>query len=442
MNPNDASRPRGVARCGCVLGRMLGRMLGRGCRRVCRRMLRRMRCTMAHLCRTCERRAPCVRRTVNRLEGLRRQPYKLAILVLIALLTVYWSLIASPRYVSETAVVVQRNGDSAGTPSPMLSLMTGGNAEASDMLLLRERLLSADVLLFLNAQLGLSAHYSDRKRDAFSRLGEHHPKNERLIAYLKTRIDVVYDDYASLLRIRAQGFSPEMAQKMTQLMRDEGERFVNQLANQQAAEQHRFIDTQLAQFQDRAEATRNALLAFQNQYGLASPAATAESVAQVIARLDHERAELSASKNMLAVYLTPQAPEMIKVNAQLTALSKQIETERARLTQPSHTRQAERTSGLPPDAARLNTLAAQQAQLQSDATFADELYATSRAALERARIESIRKLKTLAVIQAPTLPQESTQPRRAYAIVIWTLSIALAAALFSLVRAIVREHRD
>lgn len=392
---------------------------------------------------------------------LRAHPKKVVLGVLIASLVLYWAAIASPRYVSEATVVVQRSGDDAVAPSAMLSLIAGNSGDTSDMLMLRERLMSPDVLFALDAQLDLRGHFSDRNRDVLSRLSASTVANERFIDYARHRLDVIYDDYAHTLRIHVQAFSPVMAQRITRALLEEGERFINQLANQQAAEQLRFIDTQLTHFRDGAQRARENLLTFQNRHGLVSPTATVESVTHVIARLDQARAELTASRNMLAVYLTPQAPEMVKISAQIAALSTQIDTERARLTQSNapppmpdadHVHRSRSTptsanadNARPRHAAgadRLNRLAAEQRQWQSEATFAEELYATSRAALERARIDSIRKLKTLAVVQSPTLPQESTQPRRAYSIVVWASGLVLCFALFSLVRAIVREHRD
>ena len=81
----------------------------------------------------------------------------------------YWGLLASDRYVSEANVVLESPQLAAPTLD-FQSLLGGGATNSQDMLLLRDHLLSVDMLKKLDQQLGLKSHYSADSIDFLSRL--------------------------------------------------------------------------------------------------------------------------------------------------------------------------------------------------------------------------------------------------------------------------------
>ena len=87
------------------------------------------------------------------------------------LCSVYWLFWASNRYVSESHIVIERTSLAGGQTMDFSSLLSGTmSGSRADQLLLRDYLRSMDMLVKLDAALNLRAHYSDRKRDVFSRL--------------------------------------------------------------------------------------------------------------------------------------------------------------------------------------------------------------------------------------------------------------------------------
>ena len=81
-------------------------------------------------------------------------------------------------------------------------------------------------------------------------------------------------------------------------------------------------------------------------------------------------------------------------------------------------------------------------RLELEAGFAQELYKSALAALEQGRIEAVRTLKKVSVLQAPTLPEYPLQPRRVYNTVVTALLAVLLAGVLNLIIIIVRDHRD
>ncbi|SAL00373.1 lipopolysaccharide biosynthesis protein [Caballeronia pedi] len=367
-------------------------------------------------------------RATARLRTWRRHWLKLLVLVAILGASAYWGCIASDRYVAEMHVVVQRTDSVARGPSgDLLSVISGSN-ESRDLLLFKDRLLSLDMMRRLDKKLHLREHFSDSRHDLFSRLWDRDASDERFYQYYLLRVTATYDDYSQLLVVRAQGYTPQMAQALAQALVSEGEADMNREDNQLAGEQVSFIEKQLVTIRDRMTAARQKLLEFQNRNGLVSPRATVQSVSEVVARLEAERADLTAKKHAMEGYLTANAPDMIEIDTQVAAIQRQIATEQGRLAS---------RKGDP-----LNALVERQERLQAEAVFMEDVYKTALAALEKARVEATRKIKSVSILQSANLPQESLEPRRLYNVIVFAVVSVLIAGVIFLLGAIIRDHQD
>ncbi|MDH4189215.1 MAG: chain-length determining protein, partial [Betaproteobacteria bacterium] len=107
--------------------------------------------------------------------------------IAIALAILYWGPIASDRYVSEATIIVERTDFSGGSQMDFASLLTGGKG-GHDLLLLREYLLSVDMLRKLDARFHLRAHFSDPRRDPLSRMWPEGTSQEWFHRYYLSRV--------------------------------------------------------------------------------------------------------------------------------------------------------------------------------------------------------------------------------------------------------------
>jgi capsular polysaccharide transport system permease protein len=350
-----------------------------------------------------------------------------AVIVLILLAIVYWGLIASDRYVSEAHVVVEKTDAAAEQAVDLSSQLAGQGGNARDQLLLRDYLLSVDMMRKLDSRLKLRHHYSSNG-DFLSRLWFEDASIEKFHRHYLSRISVDYDDYSGLLMIRAQAYTPEMASNISKALIKEGESYMNELAHRLALEQVGFIEKQLTTMGERFIATRNKLLAYQNAHKLVSPGGTIASLASVVSQLEGQVAELRARRRAMESYLAPNSPDVRQVVMQIEGLKRQIEAEKARLASPA--------------TGSLNLISEQYERLQMDAQFAQDLYKTALSALEKTRVDSTRTLKKLSILQTPTLPEYPLEPRRLYNIVTFIVIILMLAAIAHLTTAIIRDHRD
>lgn len=307
------------------------------------------------------------------------------------------------------------------------SILSGARS-STDLKLLGAHLKSVDMLRKLDEKLDLRAHFSNNKIDLLSRLSDIGVPIEYFHDYYLKRVHINIDEYAGVLIIEAEAFDPKTAHSIATILMKEGEQHMNLMGQRLAAEQVKFIENQVEVLDDRLTKARDALLAYQNQHGLISPSSTVESLSTVVAQLDSDLAQLNTREIALSSFHSSASSEMISIKGEIDALKKQIDIEKSRLATASGD--------------SLNKISAEYETLQLQAKFALELYSNALSALESTRVESIRKLKQISVLQNPTYPEFSIKPQRLYNITVFSLFVILATIIMQLLIAIVKDHRD
>ncbi|ALM87360.1 chain-length determining protein [Bordetella sp. N] len=343
--------------------------------------------------------------------------------------SVYWGFFASDRYVSEANVIIRKT-DSANLPSPDLVSLLGAGASLSvsraDQLLLRDYLLSLDMLKKLDARLDLRKHFSNSSYDIVSRLW--FKDIEFFYRFYLRMVDVEYDEYAGVLRIKVQAYDQDTAYEIARLLVAEGEDYMNELGHQMAEAQIGFLTVQVEKAQERFQQASQALLKYQNEKGLLSPTATAESINAIVASLEGQRAQLQTQLASLPKTLERSHPNILMLRQAIDAVDRQIADEKAKLATPS---------GSP-----LNASVEAFQRLQMQVSFTEDLYKSALLGLEKGRNDSLRLLEKVSVLQSPTLPEYPMEPRRVYNIVVTLLIALVVAGTLNLLESIVLDHVD
>lgn len=339
---------------------------------------------------------------------------------------IYYGLVATDRYVSQANVVL-KSPEIIPTGLSVSSLLSGTSG-AGDLLLLKEHLESVDMTIKLQKDLDLRHHYAQDNIDFIARLSSADVPLEMFHQYLRKRINIEFDDYTKVLRIRVEAYTPEMAQRIAKTLLDEGEKHMNAMGRRLAQEQLNFIEKQVNTMSERLHQAREKLLAYQNQHNLISPKATVEETLKIIAELKGQLAVTQSKRQALSSFQTARSPEMQRLKSEIEALEAQVKQEKRLLTQNKDN--------------ALNRVTAEYQTLEMQAKFALELYSNALTALETTRVETARKLKQVSVLQYPSLPEYSTEPRRFHNWVVWSLMSLFFFAVVHLGRSIIRDHRD
>lgn len=352
-----------------------------------------------------------------------------ATILIIVIVSLYWLLIASDRYVSESHIVIQQTEISGNQSVDFSGLLSGSpGLNRSEQLLLREYLLSIDMLKKLDTRLNLRAHYSAPEHDFLSRLWTSQSSAEQFYKYFRDRVNIELDDYSGVLIIRVEAFTPQIAHQIVQMLVIEGEAYMNALANDLAKGQVSFLEAQVALNNTRALQARQILLNFQNKKGMVSPQATTENLVSLIAKLESQKAELETQRTALQSYLVPSHPSIVMLNQQIAAINNQLIQEQSRLAAPN--------------GKTLNRTVEEFQRLEAEANFTQDIYKTTLIALEKVKVESSRTIKKVSILQSPTFPEYPLQPSRIYNTLVSIIFILLIAFIGNLLMAIVRDHKD
>lgn len=367
---------------------------------------------------------------MNQLLALNPRRLKLLLIALPLLLaTLYYGLLAADRYVSESIVTVRQASQDAGSVPGVAMLLGGVNPPArDDTLYVQQFIHSLALLNRLDAKLDLRGHFEAETTDPIYRLYDG-VSQEWFLDYYRSRVEVTFDDIAGLLKLRVQGFEPVFAQELNKAILEESERFVNDFSHRMAREQMRFAETERQSSAERLQQAKSQVLAFQTKNKLLDPLTQAEASSALTAKLQATQAEQEAELRNALTFLNESSYQIKALRSQLDATRSQLDIERLRAT-------SGRTGQ------RLNTLAAEFQALILQAGFAEDSYKLALAAVENTRIEASRKLKSLVVIEPPSLPETAQYPRRLYNLVTLAVISLLLYGIARLVIATIREHQD
>lgn len=355
----------------------------------------------------------------------------LAVLIIVlpfVTISMYVLNVAQDRYVSESVVVIKQVGEATSSGMGGIGLLIGANnTSMEDSRYLKAYIESADMLNRLDEKLDFRAAFQGDGSDPVFQLPKD-ASNEDLLNYYNRRIKVTLNEQNQLLSITTQGLSQTFTLRFNQAVLAESERFINEISQRVAREQLNYAEQQLAESSTRLAAAKDALINYQNQNKMFDPLANAEALTRLVAGFQAQLAELQTQERALLSYLNPDAPQVVALRSQITALKQQIANEQAKLTST--------------DGTKLNRQAVQFESLKADVEFATDLYRLSLAALEKSRLEAARKLKNLIVISSPQLPQEALYPRKLYILSSTALILLMLYGFVRLMLSVIRDHRD
>lgn len=340
--------------------------------------------------------------------------------------SIYFLLVATPRFVSEANFVVRSS--SRSTPSSLgVALQGVGLSNAStEAFIVHEYMTSSRGTADLRRRFDLPEMLGGPGVDPLSRfpqIGES-DSAEGLRKTLRRFVSVGYDSTTGISTVRVQAFSPKDAQALASALLDGGEQVVNQMNARAAADS--VADARAAQAQARArlaEAQR-ATTQFRNAQQLIDPESSAAISAELITRLLANVAELRAEREQIAAG-APESPQLLVLDRRIASFEQQLSAERAKL--------AGRPSSLAP-------LVGQYEELTLRSELAAEELTQATAALITAEQEAQRQKLYVERIVPPNLPDRASEPRRLRAILTIFGTALLLYGLGWLVWAGVREH--
>jgi capsular polysaccharide transport system permease protein len=312
--------------------------------------------------------------------------------------TLYYALIATPRYVSEAQFLVTRAGNTRSSGLDALMKTLGGSQRVDDSSVVTGYLQSRDAVRAIEKVLPLRDMFSRPEADLFSRFPRPWRSHsfERLYDYFGDRVTVDQDPKTGLTVLTAQAFRPHDSQAVAAQMLKLAEGAVNELNRRAEADTLNFAWSELERAQKKLVDAQQTLTAFRTQELLVDPTRTSAAVLDTITRLSRDRVQALAQRDQVMAS-APNSPARQSLAARADALQKQIDEERAKL--------AGGDGSLAPTVSNYERLTLLRDLAEKDVTAA-------QAALGLAREEAQRQHLYIQIPVTPNLADESLEPQR------------------------------
>jgi len=342
--------------------------------------------------------------------------------------TVYYGLIASDVYVSESRFVVRAPERQATSGLGLILKGAGFSRSADDSYAVHDYIMSRDALQALDSELSVATKFGADSVDRFSRFagmdGDH--SFEALHRYYEKHVDLQMDTASSIATLTVRAYSAEDALRINQHLLDMSEALVNRLNERGRRDLVEFAKLEVATAEQRAKTAALAVSAFRNSRSVVDPEKQATVQLQQIAKLQEE---LIATKTQLIQLqsVTADNPQIPVLKRRMKALEAAVDEESQRVTGGS---------------ASLANKATDYQRLVLENDFAGKQLGAAMAALEQARNEAQRKQLYLERIVLPSKPDMAIEPKRAKSILATILLSMIAWGVISLLLAGIREHQD
>lgn len=308
---------------------------------------------------------------------------------------IYFYGIARDRYVTRSDFVIRKaeQADPIMGSNGLASLLgRGDQASVEDSRYLKTYLQSPQVLHDLKRVFNLEKAYAIKPSDPFAGVAQN-ASPEKLLNFFKRQVAVSLDEISGTIVLRTVGLDPQSSYNLNRFMLVKSEQFVNRLNQDISLKELRFAEQELLTARARLEQAKNRLLAYQDANTVVNPKAEAELASQTISKLQEKLVELKVELATLKrQFKDPAEPEVQAVADQVRELQQQIVNERRSIVSSR--------------GRSLNRKAADVVKLESDVAFATDTYKLALGSVEKARIESKRQQKFMALLSAPQRPED------------------------------------
>jgi capsular polysaccharide transport system permease protein len=361
-----------------------------------------------------------MRRLKDRFASINR----LFLVVVVAptvLATIYFGLIASDVYISESRFVVRSPERQAPTGLGALLQGAGFSRSQDDTYSVHDFMLSRDALRKLDDQLALGKAFGRSDVDLFSRFDALSLDDsfEALYEYYQKRVGINLDTTSSISVLRVNAFTAEDAHRVNEML-------INKLNERGRQDLIRFAASEVEAAERKAKTAAVTLSSYRNNNSVFDPERQSALQLQLVSKLQDE---LIATKAQL-VQVRAFTPE----NPQVPSLQKRVET-----IQSDIAAEMAKVAG---GGSSLTNKAAEYERLALERAFADKQLAATLASLEQARNDAQRKQLYLERIVQPNKPDVAIEPRRLRAVLATVILGLIAWGVLTILVAGVREHRD
>ena len=354
--------------------------------------------------------------------------FMLTVLIPTVLAAIYFGLIASDVYISESRFVVKNPQRSSQSGIGALLQGTAFSRSQDDTYSVHDYILSRDALRELNDKLKLRTAFSNESIDIVNRFPglDWDDSYESFFRHYLKHVLIEYDSVSSITTLRVRAYTAADAEKTNDLLLQMGERLVNNLNIRSRQDLIQVAQLEVRAAEERAKDAASALSSYRADRAVFDPDRQGALQLQGVAKLQEE---LIATEAQLA-QIRLVAPN----NSQIPALANQVAGLRKAIDAETGKVLGKGTS--------LSSKSPAFDRLMLERTFADRQLGTALASLDSARNEAQRKQLYLERLVQPNLPDKALEPRRTRSVLMVFVIGLLVWGVVSLIVASIKEHGE
>lgn len=336
----------------------------------------------------------------------KRRWFVIFVIVPTLLAALYYGLVASDIYISESRFVIKSPDQKRSQMSTLANLvqttgLSGGQEQASEVLTFVR---SRDALRALEKSADVRAKFSAPQADILSRFPKPFSDGsfESLFKYYGDMVDARLDNESGTAIIKVRAFAPQDAYVINRQLLDLSEALVNRLNTRAQSKGVTEAQKQVELATARARAARVALTQYRNTQALIDPSKQAVGVLDIANKMIADRAALQAQLDLMQ-RVAPANPSIPALRNRINAISVQIASQDSRVVGNG--------SGIASKMGGYENLLVEQ-------EFATESLNAANAALVQARAEAQRQQFYLERVVDPNIPDMPLLPERLLKVII------------------------
>jgi capsular polysaccharide transport system permease protein len=342
---------------------------------------------------------------------------------------IFYGLIASDVYVSETRYVIKSPSQKQAPSLNLANLiqttgLSGGQEQTNEVL---DYIRSRDALAALSKKIDVRGKFMNADADFLSRFPAPFKDDnfERLYEYYGDMVSAQLDSETGAAVLTVKSFSPKDSHDIAAGLLELSEAKVNALNARAKNRQVTEAEARVGEAEQRLKEARVALRGYRNSAQILDPTAEASGVLEVATGLTAQRAVLSAQlQSMLSA--TPRHPSIPALQRQLASIDAQIASQAGR---------AVGTSG------GIATKMTEYENLLGEQEFALAMLTAAQGSLEQARTDVAKQQFYLERLVEPNTPDMALLPERLFSI-LTVIGVALCLYLVGWMLIVgILEHR-
>ena len=345
---------------------------------------------------------------------------------------IYYALVASDQFVTETRMIVRTIGVSEQFDTSEQRegrSLIGGDSLTQDSYIVANYLKSPEIVRRLNAEIGLSGFFSRGEVDALSRL-QSDATFEDLYKYWNQQVDTYVDGPSGIIIFTVRAFSPEDAVTISKAALAASDEMVDKISEKAkrdlVARVEAEVDAGLADYRVALDNLRD----YQNKTGILDPLSSAKMLSAIIGKLTEQKLQLTVSLKSLEAAKADDTARARELRRSIKAIDDQIALRRNSI--------AGEQSG---DGTQLSSSLTEFSHLETQRIVTQAVYEASVRNLDTAKSTALKRTTFLSIFSDSSAPEASTYPDRLSNWMIVTIAVLTLWMTATLIWMSVEDHR-